>query len=243
MKKLLPIFAILPFLFGSCENDPYADFYVSDYSPEPFQEVYFYNTSNDFKDFEWDFGDGTYSRNLNPSHVYSQPGLYRVTLTVYGNRGEVDLVFQEIDVYTPTTLEITVLEYYDEYPVANASVILYTSYYDWDHQINALTDGNGNVLEGFTNSEGVVSFTGLDPFSYWIDAWHEYYNNYLLAADDENFIKTLPLERNTINTFVAYVDYTASASQKDGRKVMRLKSTSEKRTYPKETKKNKELVK
>ena len=30
----------------------------------------------------WDFGDGTQSTEQNPSHIYSNPGVYTVTLTV-----------------------------------------------------------------------------------------------------------------------------------------------------------------
>jgi chitodextrinase len=33
-------------------------------------------------DYQWDFGDGTYSNLPNPAHVYEQPGLYNVCLKV-----------------------------------------------------------------------------------------------------------------------------------------------------------------
>jgi PKD repeat protein len=38
-------------------------------------------SSNDPTTWEWDFGDGGKSRDRNPSHIYSAPGTYTVTLT------------------------------------------------------------------------------------------------------------------------------------------------------------------
>jgi len=43
--------------------------------------------STDLTDWLWDFGDGTNSSAQNPSHVYSAPGVYRVTLTVTSRLG------------------------------------------------------------------------------------------------------------------------------------------------------------
>src|SRR5690625_573139 len=36
---------------------------------------------------QWDFGDGTYSNEFNPSHSYQQEGTYEITLTVYDECG------------------------------------------------------------------------------------------------------------------------------------------------------------
>lgn len=241
MKHILPLLSLLPLLFISCESEPYADFYASDYTLEPFEVVQFYNTSDDFNDYEWDFGDGTFSSAMNPTHFYDQPGFYTVTLTVRGNHGKVDLAFRDIEVFNPTQLEITVLEYEEEYPVPNASVILYTTRYDWEHETNPVRDENGDVLEGITDASGVVTFSGLDPIEYWIDVWHVNHNNYLLAEDDEDFIRTLPLERHVTNTFIAYVDYLESASRKTGRDISSSFKSTQKRVY--KEKQNKELVK
>ena len=121
-----------------------------------------------------------------------------------------------IEVLFPTMLEITVLEYYDEYTVSNASVLLYPSLYDWEYETNYIS-------EGFTDVNGVVTFTGVGAVSYWIDVWHSNHNNYLLAEESEDWIKTLPLLRNRINTFTAYVDYfdsnTKSTSKKRDRNI------------------------
>jgi PKD repeat protein len=318
---LLPIIILLSFL-SSCEREPYADFYTSHAVAEVYEIINFYNTSDYYDYVEWDFGDGTFSTNLNPSHHYSNPGIYTVTLTVFGENEEIDRAFMNIEVtefyvgfnvsgtpveqselvyFTnlsstadffewsfgdgtisnaanpshsynnygnylvtleafrnniligtasttievlfPTTLEITVLEYYEEYPVPDASIILYPSLYDWENEINPILDSYGNVLEGITNESGVVTFTGLNPVSYWIDVWHINHNNYLLAGEDENFIKTLPLKKNQVNSFIAYVDHVASKSTKEGRKISKFKTTKLQRTLKEKQMKNIQEVK
>lgn len=54
----------------------------------------FFNNSSTFDDpidsnagsnFKWDFGDGNFSTAINPTHKYSQPGTYTITLTTYVN--------------------------------------------------------------------------------------------------------------------------------------------------------------
>jgi PKD repeat protein len=43
--------------------------------------IQFTNSSQNADTYYWDFGDGTNSSDVNPSHVYSQIGSYQVTLT------------------------------------------------------------------------------------------------------------------------------------------------------------------
>jgi PKD repeat protein len=199
MKKFLPIIAIIPLLFSGCEKEPYADFQVSASVVEIEEIVYFTNLSHDANYYEWDFGDGTISSQRNPSHQYSVEGIYTVSLTAFRDDRLYDRAYTTVEVLMPTMLEVTVLEYYDDYPVSDASVLLYPSLYDWQNETNAL-------VEGFTDEQGKVVFTGLSPVSYWIDVWHTNYNNYKLAEEDEDWIKTLPLVANAYNTFIAYVD-------------------------------------
>ena len=50
--------------------------------------VQFNNTSYDYTEVKWDFGDGFTAGNVNyPSHVYTQPGSYVIKLFVTGNNG------------------------------------------------------------------------------------------------------------------------------------------------------------
>ncbi|MEP6676358.1 MAG: PKD domain-containing protein, partial [Ferruginibacter sp.] len=64
-------------------------------------EVIFTNTSVNTVNQTWDFGDGTTSGLLNPSHYYSAVGIYVVKLYVTGPGGCADSVFKTIRVYSP----------------------------------------------------------------------------------------------------------------------------------------------
>ena len=66
-------------------NDPVAGFSADNtYAFCPPLVVTFSNTSTGAANYEWDFGDGTGTSNLeNPAHVYTSPGNYDVTLIVY----------------------------------------------------------------------------------------------------------------------------------------------------------------
>ena len=216
MKRFLLILPALVLLIAACEREPYADFIVSSQRVEVFETVYFTNTSSyDADHFEWDFGDGTWSDATNASHYYEEAGAYVVLLTAYNGLRVVDQVSRTIEVLT-TSLDVIVEEYYDHYRVADASVILYPTQYDWDNETNPL-------VEGFTDANGIVRFENLSPVVYYIDVWHANHNNYQLASEDVNFIRTDPLVRNAVNEFVAYVDYVGSVSRKDGKKIAQYK--------------------
>lgn len=50
---------------------------------------------------QWDFGDGYYSNEKNPSHSYSQPGIYTISLTVYDECGCSNTWIDKIEVTNP----------------------------------------------------------------------------------------------------------------------------------------------
>lgn len=205
MKKITIILATILFILGSCTKEvvlirPEAGFYASEIEVELGEVIYFTNNSLDAVYFEWNFGDGTFSNAVNPSHIYNSSGTYTVTLTAYSVDDLIDEAYQTITVLFPTTLEIEVLEYYDEYPVANASVILYPTFNDWFAEENM-------IIEGFTNQNGKVVFTGLGPFVYYVDVWEANHDNYTLADEDIGWIRTQQLIPNEINRFIAWVDY------------------------------------
>ncbi|MBN2347500.1 MAG: PKD domain-containing protein [Bacteroidales bacterium] len=210
MKVHILITGIILLLFASCDNTPYADFVASDVEADEGEFIYFTNRSQDADYYEWDFGDGTYSNAVNPSHAYNYYGIYTVSLTVFRNGRAYDEAYLQIEILYPTTLEITVVEYYDEYTVSDASIILYPSLYDWDEQTNPL-------VEGITNSQGVVTFSRLNPRSYYVDVWHYNHDNYALRNEDVDWIRTEPLEENALNYFIAWVDYVPSKSRTDAR--------------------------
>lgn len=54
--------------------------------------IQFTNTSSSGVNFEWQFGDGATSNLSNPSHTYTAPGVYSVTLIVFNSNGCSDTV-------------------------------------------------------------------------------------------------------------------------------------------------------
>lgn len=208
-------------MLSSCDVQPDAYFFTNKVEAEIGEEILFYNGSHNATDYEWDFGDGTWSDAFEPAHSYSASGVFTVVLSAYSKSGNVDRSYLDIEVMSPTMLEVEVLEYFDEYPVAGASVILYPTLSDWDNETNA-------VIEGFTNSSGKVIFTNLQPRVYYVDVWHQTHNNYTLRDEDVLFIKTDPLLKNELNQFIAWVDYTGtkSAVTRDRTQLLPLKSRS-----------------
>ena len=104
-------------LFG-CEAEsefilngaPIADFNIDEY------EFMLSNTPTDFTDsstdlninsWEWDFGDGNTSNEQNPSHLYTEPGSYYITLSITDEYGCEDQISKEVQIlqdyyaYTP----------------------------------------------------------------------------------------------------------------------------------------------
>lgn len=49
--------------------------------------------------YEWDFGDGTFSSQMNPTHIYDDPGVYNVVLTIYDTSGCYNTVSHETEVF------------------------------------------------------------------------------------------------------------------------------------------------
>lgn len=200
MKKIFYISLVLPLILFSCESSPRAYFSASPGDPVVGEEVWFTNESDNAVDFEWDFGDGYISNDVNPIHKFTASGSFTVVLKAWSSGGLIDEASLTLDVRIPTLLEIEVLEYYDLYPVEGASVILYATLSDWENEADM-------VNEGFTDSEGKVVFADLGNYVHYVDVWEETHDNYALKEEDIGFIRTSEIRPNRINRFIAYVDY------------------------------------
>lgn len=64
--------------------------------------VSFNNSSTEATEYNWDFGDGGTSNEVNPEHIYFQDGSYTVTLTAINDCGEVTTT-QIVEIATPPT--------------------------------------------------------------------------------------------------------------------------------------------
>ncbi len=207
MKKSLILILTLSIFLFSCQRAPVASFVVSDITVLEDEDVYFTNSSLDAASFEWDFGDGLFASAPNVVHSYDQAGAYDVKLTVWSKNGNKrDEAYQTITVIEPAILEVEVLEYYDEYAVTGASVILYPTYQDWLDETNMID-------EAFTDQDGFVLFTYLMPGRYYVDVWEANHDNYTLAEEDIAFIETDFLTGG-LNYFLAYVDYYVTTKSK-----------------------------
>ncbi len=200
MKRLIYLSIFISLILFSCESIPEAHFFTDTVEPAVGQEVFFTNNSQNATSFEWDFGDGYVSNAENPTHIFTASGTFVVSLKAISKKGLEDNATITIDVVIPTLLEIEVREYFDEYIVPDASVIIYGSITDWDAQTN-------KESEGFTDKYGKVVFSGLGPYVFYVDVWETEHDNYALRDEDIAFIRTAEILPNQINRFVAWVDF------------------------------------
>jgi hypothetical protein len=199
MKRIIYLSLTLTLVLLSCEKNPTASFYIDMDDPVVGQSIAFYNGSHNSKEFEWDFGDGYISNDVNPVHTYTATGSFNVTLTAHSEGGLSDEAIMTLNIAIPTLLEVEVREYYSEDLIPDASIILYPSLSDW----NA---GTHSVIEGFSDGDGVAVFSDLDPIVYYLDVWEATHDNYSLANEDAGFIKTPKILAHKINRFIAWVD-------------------------------------
>ncbi|WP_396141445.1 PKD domain-containing protein, partial [Flavobacterium sp.] len=103
---------VLPALLNSLYPNPKAQFDVNDIclgeiiTPNNTSNVLnIYNSS--IVSYNWNFGDGTTSNLINPSHLYNQFGTFTITLTVLTNWGCSDTYTQIINVSNSTTPNFT----------------------------------------------------------------------------------------------------------------------------------------
>jgi len=97
--------------YVSALPSPIVDFYVPYDTAAVGDEVGFKNYTTDAYRYSWDFGDSTYSSEIDPFHAYSQPGYYDVVLKAYSKKGCMDSLLIENAVFVSN-------EFYVEFPNA-----------------------------------------------------------------------------------------------------------------------------
>jgi hypothetical protein len=212
MKKSFYFLLILPLILFSCKKEkaPYADFSVESGSFVVGQELYFQNNSSDAVSYEWDFGDGYVSEDVNPIHAFNSNGTYEVILTAKGHDGTESSSSMVIEIKIPTLLMVDVIEWNDDPNadyvfIPNTEIRLYESWGDWE------TAEENWILMAVTDRYGSAVFANLDADPYYVDAYQGYnipngHDNYTLAYEDVNFVMTPEIIPNYINYFVAWVD-------------------------------------
>ena len=213
MKKLLFFSSIIALFLSGCSIYPDADFSVNRTRVQPDEYVYFTNYSDNAVRYDWDFGDGTYSSEINPRHSFYDEGLYTVTLTAESRDGKIDRAYIDIEViYTELEVEVAEWNEYNtiQFIVDDCGVWVYDNLNDWLYDI----DGSRAIISGTTGYDGKISFLGLDDRSYYIyvektDAYgYIIYDNYNIYQDfGTSYITTQRLVPYQYNYWLAWADY------------------------------------
>jgi PKD repeat protein len=116
--------------------------------------------------YNWTFGDGSWSNELNPVHAYTQPGLFSLILTVEDDEGEIDhdsafirVLNREPMVFVEAPTELTV----SQIAVFNGTAVDsdgFITLYEWDF------DGNGEY-EWYAKTTGKTNhfYSGVGDFT------------------------------------------------------------------------------
>ena len=148
------------------DDDLYGlDFYVV-------STVLFTNTSSKSGQVKWDFGDGTTSTEMNPSHKYDKAGIYQVTLTVdgVGSRTYPLLIYDIAPLLsvveqsaTPVVINDVNVKLDIELPNPENLVCKYV----WTFP-EGTRDAEGNLIstfEGYSHDDGTIDNPGKLTFS------------------------------------------------------------------------------
>ncbi|HEV7333773.1 MAG TPA: PKD domain-containing protein [Flavisolibacter sp.] len=117
--------------------------------------VQFTNISSNISRIEWDFGDGTTSRNFNPSHLYTNPGKYIITVKTYSDNGTVYTTVDSVFIKAPTATLAA-----DRYSGCTAQTISFSAdgndaeKYWWDFGDGTVTQATANTISHFYQAAG-----------------------------------------------------------------------------------------
>ncbi|MDA3873613.1 MAG: PQQ-dependent sugar dehydrogenase, partial [Kiritimatiellae bacterium] len=144
---------------------PSADFTVSgeDTGEVPFT-VDFTDTSSypgaSVVTWNWDFGDGTHSTSPNPQHIYSSPGVYRVTLTVTDANGLVDSTTATVTAYVSVPITLSgVISDARNTPTTEVTGSISLHVFQLDGETPAPADGGSGTLSNIFSVEPPHAFS------------------------------------------------------------------------------------
>ncbi|PCH69250.1 MAG: hypothetical protein COC01_01795, partial [Bacteroidetes bacterium] len=100
--------------------------------------------------WQWDFGDGTFSYEQNPAHLYSGPGTYTISLKVYSDAGCLDSLSKTLDVQPApeSNFSFTEICFNELTEFTDSSAISSGSIVSWDWFFD---DGNSDTTQNSTN--------------------------------------------------------------------------------------------
>ena len=113
------------------------------------------NDNDGIERYIWDFGDGTIGTGATPSHVYTEEGVYQVTLTVFDPAGNSSMDTIQVDVRPNRevgVLEVKVIDGSTGKPISGASV-----YVDFENDTPARFNANSNGIVHIVGKAGSCS--------------------------------------------------------------------------------------
>ncbi|WP_346859823.1 PKD domain-containing protein [uncultured Draconibacterium sp.] len=134
--NLLLFVSALAFAFSSCNDEDPADVVACfTFSPEENIQVgdtvFFSNCSQEAQETVWTFGDDESSMETNPSHAYTAPGIYDVTLTAI-NGGVIVTATQSVNV----AADLSYIINYGSYSGDKTTISTFNKYVDEDQVSN-----------------------------------------------------------------------------------------------------------
>ena len=159
----VPLLFIAFLAVMSCKRIPIPEFdYTPFENPEAGDTIEFLNVSINADSYDWDFGDGSTSIEINPLHIYAEAGIYDVKLNAYNDAGD------EAITKTLTINEATELGFLT-YGMADSTILPDTEVWIYDNKIE-WEEINEPLRIGTTNQEGIVYFLNVEPAIYHIYA-------------------------------------------------------------------------
>lgn len=197
-------------------QDPVAKFTMSDsFRTCPPLIVQFTNQSANAMDEVWDFGDGSITTTHTPSHFYSYPGTYTVSLTVNGRGGCSSKMQKQIVVKGPRgSLSYTPLNF------CKPGEAIFTAHttdavsYIWDFNDGATTINNDSVVVHHYSNTGnyvpkllladnsgcKVPISGADTIHVVnLAAGFEFANTKICSQDHVDFVNTSTGSEKIVN--------------------------------------------
>ena len=102
MKKVIYLVVFAAIIFSCCNKDDSAPFPTACFSGDVMETVdsthnfVFTQCVSEDVESEWDFGDGSYSTDHDPSHVYNHYGRFNVKLKVTNPKNETNIVTRSV---------------------------------------------------------------------------------------------------------------------------------------------------
>jgi PKD repeat protein len=159
--KTLPAIALSALALCSCSKLPKPGFTFSpEENPESGDTIRFINTSRNADAYQWDFGDGNFSLEQEPSHIYEDAGVFEVILDASNDQGS-QTISQSITIHEPTILGFLIFDSTETIPIPGAEVRVYEREADRDSLCRT-------PWAGITDSSGSMEFMNLEPIIYHV---------------------------------------------------------------------------